>query len=319
MARLDSSNCLKCISGIAYNLLYICQPVIICKCPHKDAKVQNIEIKISHFWSNIQWIVLPIFLIALHNSIVEFLNTSSLDIEFAINFFQVVAVACFTIVLSFMVSKKRRCSELRIIQNLFYSAAELSIPVVFTKREMKKIKTIVRLITAIDIGITTIWAAYAALKAYKTAQYSIWTIDLLYFYTSFNLYLIYICTYHFGIKITNNMNDRMIKALYTRKLKNVNIRTMLINYICWKKAFLKSFALVLIFRGAQILLLTIMLVVGGVTALFLVIKYPQHLLKEAILHRICEITVVLLLQFGLCFEATGLEITVTTTLFSFSY
>lgn len=297
------ADCLVCLSSKALKMFRLCQPFIIFDCPHQNPNLKRTTIKISKFWTYIQLLLILVFVVATHNSIIAFKKSTS-EMENVVCIMRVVIILGFILPASFLLTVKDRLKELETLQNSFVLIKNLGLPCLCAKSQFHRINN---KILAFEIVFFTGSVSYTAYKAISTNEYAIWILEFLMTFACPNIFLYYSYTYWIAQVLNKTGGEEIIYVMNSRLLDdNMSLKELLGNALVAKTLLAKVVEIYLGCRGFQIILIVIKVVIMSVGSLYIVINYPAYIFKEEVLFKICETSHMLLQTSLMCLLANRL-------------
>lgn len=301
-------DCLACLCGDYFKWTMISQPVLVIQCPHKNKALNEIKIEISAFWTNIQFIFVLIQARAIYNAYGEYLTCTN-ELECFNIFIHLVVLPSYLIVVCVLITKKLRLLKMQYFEAMFKKTQELHMPLMFDRNEFRKIHTVINVLESIFLCSLTV---YAGFQAFKSSDYAIWFIEFLLTFTSSNTFMYYIYLFYVMCRFNCNMNVYMIKLLNARLMDDsFCLSDELSRFLALKIMHLRLLEATLRSRGILILLVTVCVVVCGVTFFYGVITYPQVIFQEDFLFRVVQLLLAYCMHTAICITAANLSNTVS--------
>lgn len=300
-------DCFVCINGPFFKWMRILQTVLTMQCPHQNKNVHKIEIKVSHFWTNIQYVVVLILIHAMYSSWVDYHNSKTEE-EYLYNFARMVVFVMFTVPFQFLFTKNQRLNEVIMYQRLYDKVFEMYLPNLFVDSDLcsfRKIHLTISLCECVFLGTLI---SYASFMAYLRSRYTVWIIEICVTIASTNVLLCYCYLYFVGYKMRTNLNKQLINWMSIVFLDDtVNVVDKIKRYVDLMKLFNRSVQLFLSYRGHSILCVTLCIIAAGVIFFYGGIKLLSIIFYDEFMYRAIHGSTLFLLHTSLCCVATMLE------------
>lgn len=306
MAPFYKSDCTVCMYGHIYKLFRICQPIVLINCPHKDDKLSDIRVEISKFWSNLQLILVPIFLKALYNSYIKFVESTT-EKEVLFNGGRVVLILCFSVNILFITSKSLRYNEIVILQRIINYINVRFLVKILKQKYLRNFRRKNRILMGLYIASFCVMLPYNTYKAYQSSEYAIWTIEFMLSFGSPSIVFFYWYLYYAANTINKSINAHIVRIMKLRLMyqyNSYNLTDKLKVYADCKKMIAKAILEIIKYREFAVFCVTIFLPLAYIVLLYLIIRYSKYSLMEEMLYRQSQVFGFLTCFAALCFQAS---------------
>lgn len=263
-------DCLVCLCGKFYKIMRYNQPVILLDCPHQNTDIQRVTMTISHTWSNLQMLMIFVYIFAIKECFDSISNASN-DQEMMIALLDFGIVGSYCICLAFIFPKKNRLDEMESIQTVFEKHADMWLPPIFDEEQLRKINFINSCLVFSVLLVNGILVAYTAFVLYKTTLYFTVIFGFLLTCGSTNISFFYTYTYFIAYKVDTQITKLICEAIEDcRKDRNSFLRRLMDSKIAVKKTidgFLGK-------RAVSLIIVFLCTTTGGIILAYVVIKRP---------------------------------------------